>query len=75
MSAQGTVFVVSGPSGAGKTSLLRAVAGLWEQGFVCVTAEIMKTAPVASDRYPIGQLYRGQPIWKPSPQSDSRRQQ
>ncbi len=27
---------------------------------------IMKTAAVPSARYPIGQIYRGQPIWKPT---------
>jgi len=37
-------------------------------------AEIMETAPVPSARYPIGQIYRGKPIWNPSPQSDSRQQ-
>lgn len=26
-------------------------------------AEIMRTAPGPSDRYPIGQIYRGKPIW------------
>jgi len=27
---------------------------------------IMKTAPTPSERYPIGQTYKGQPLWKPS---------
>ncbi|QGJ69147.1 N-acetylgalactosamine 6-sulfate sulfatase [Planctomycetales bacterium 10988] len=29
-------------------------------------AEIMKTAATPSDRYPIGEIYRGKPIWSPS---------
>lgn len=37
-------------------------------------AEIMETAPVSSTRYPIGQIYRGKPIWKPRPRSNSERQ-
>jgi arylsulfatase A-like enzyme len=37
-------------------------------------AEIMKTAPTPSARYPIGQIYRGQPIWKPRSRSGSGRQ-
>jgi arylsulfatase A-like enzyme len=28
-------------------------------------AEIMASAPSPSDRYPIGKVYRGKPIWKP----------
>ena len=28
-------------------------------------AHIMETAPTPSDRYPIGQIYNGKPIWKP----------
>jgi arylsulfatase A-like enzyme len=28
-------------------------------------AEIMETAPVASERYPIGKIYRGKPLWSP----------
>ena len=28
-------------------------------------ARIMKTAPVPSDRYPVGELYRGKAIWTP----------
>ncbi|NQT16317.1 MAG: sulfatase-like hydrolase/transferase, partial [Planctomycetes bacterium] len=28
-------------------------------------ARIMQTAATPSDRYPIGQIYRGKPIWKP----------
>jgi hypothetical protein len=29
-------------------------------------AQIMKTAVTPSDRYPIGQVYRGGPVWTPS---------
>jgi len=29
-------------------------------------AEIMASAPSPSDRYPIGKVYRGKPIWKPA---------
>jgi arylsulfatase A-like enzyme len=28
-------------------------------------ARIMRAAPTPSDRYPIGQIYQGQPLWKP----------
>lgn len=35
--------------------------------------EIMKTAPEPSDRYPIGTIYRGQPLWKPGPRSQKRK--
>ena len=28
-------------------------------------ARIMRTAPTPSDRYPIGRIYKGQPLWKP----------
>ena len=29
-------------------------------------AQVMKTAVTPNDRYPIGQIYKGGPVWKPS---------
>jgi len=29
-------------------------------------AEIMRTAAVPNERYPVGKIYQGQPIWKPT---------
>jgi hypothetical protein len=29
-------------------------------------AEIMRTAAVPSERYPVGKIYQGKPIWRPT---------
>ncbi len=37
-------------------------------------AQIMKAAVTPSDRYPIGQVYRGQPLWTPSSNETPKKQ-